>query len=104
VSDVLSFASLAEGCSLVTLEGLAWGVPVIVTPNTGTIEFITDGFEGFVVPICSGAAIVDRLNTLNDNRELLAATSHNAHRAAQAHSLELYRTTCVETVEVGACQ
>ena len=38
---------LREGCALVVLEALACGLPVIITPNTGSLEFVRDGYQGF---------------------------------------------------------
>ena len=101
-ADVLVLPSLAEGCALVVLEALACGLPVIVTPNTGSLEFVRDGCEGFVVPICRADAIADRLNTLNRDRELLAAMSHNAQMTAAMQSWEVYRETWAETVRVAS--
>jgi glycosyltransferase involved in cell wall biosynthesis len=97
-SDVLVLPSLAEGCALVVLEALACGLPVVVTPNTGSLEFVRDGCEGFIVPICNADAIADRLNTMNSDRELLAELSSNAHRTASRKSWESYRANWAEAV------
>jgi glycosyltransferase involved in cell wall biosynthesis len=97
-ADVLVLPSLTEGCALVVLEALACGLPVIVTPNTGSLEFVRDGCEGFVVPIGSSDAIADRLNALNRNRELLAAMSRNAHATAAEKSWENYRANWANAV------
>ena len=103
-ADVLVLPSLAEGCALVVLEALACGLPVVVTPNTGSEEFVRDGCEGFVVPICHAGAIADRLNTMNRDRELLAAMSRNAFAAAEARSWKSYRDRWAEAVEAAACK
>jgi starch synthase len=97
-AEVLVLPSLTEGCALVVLEALACGLPVIVTPNTGSLEFVRDGREGFVVPICSSDAIAERLHTLNVNRELLAEMSRNAHAAAAEKSWESYRARWADAV------
>jgi UDP-glucose:(heptosyl)LPS alpha-1,3-glucosyltransferase len=39
-----------DACSLVTIEGLAAGLPVITTAMNGASELITDGRSGFVLP------------------------------------------------------
>jgi hypothetical protein len=101
-ADVLVLPSLAEGCSLVTLEAIACGLPVIVTPNTGTLEFVRDGCEGFIVPIRSADAIAECLNTLNSHRELLATMSSNAQKTAQANSWEQYRATWANALKAGS--
>jgi starch synthase len=97
-ADVLVLPSLAEGCALVVLEALACGLPVIVTPNTGSLEFVRDGYEGFVVPICNAEAIADRLNQLNRDRDLLASMSQCARRTATEKSWEVYRNEWAEAV------
>jgi glycosyltransferase involved in cell wall biosynthesis len=97
-ADVLALPSLTEGCALVVLEALACGLPVIVTPNTGALEFVHDGVEGFVVPICQSDAIADRLHTLHRNRELLAAMSRNGQATAAEKSWEAYRANLADTV------
>jgi starch synthase len=102
-SDVLVLPSLAEGLALVVPEALACGLPVIVTPNTGALEFVTDGNEGFVVPICRADAIADRLQILHRNRELLAVMSQNAQATAAQKSWESYRANLAQTVRSAIC-
>jgi glycosyltransferase involved in cell wall biosynthesis len=97
-ADVLVLPSLAEGCALVVLEAAACGLPVIVTPNTGALEFVRDGCEGYAVPICSSEAIADRLHSLHENREMLASMSRNAHATAAGRSWESYRAKLAATV------
>jgi alpha-maltose-1-phosphate synthase len=97
-ADVLVLPSLAEGCALVVLEAAACGLPVIVTPNTGAIEFVRDGREGYVVPICNSDAIADRLHSLHEDREMLAAMSRDAQATAAGRSWEGYRAKLAETV------
>jgi len=103
-ADVLVLPSLAEGCALVVLEALAGGLPVIITPNTGSLEFVRDGSEGFIVPICRADAIADRLNTLDRNRELLAEMSRNAQATAAENSWKRYRDKWAEAVRAASWQ
>ena len=97
-ADVLVLPSLTEGCALVVLEALACGLPVIVTPNTGSLEFVRDGCEGYVVPICSSDAIIDRLHSLHRDRERLAAMSRAAQATAAEKSWESYRANLADTL------
>jgi alpha-maltose-1-phosphate synthase len=46
--DIYVFPTLVEGSSLSIYEALASGLPVVTTPNAGSI--VRDGVEGFVVP------------------------------------------------------
>jgi starch synthase len=90
-ADVLVLPSLSEGCALVVLEALACGLPVVVTPNTGSLAFVRDGREGFVVPICQAEAIAERLEVLHQDRELLSEMSRWAQATAAENSWENYR-------------
>jgi alpha-maltose-1-phosphate synthase len=104
-SDVLVLPSLCEAFGLVVTEAMACGLPVILTPNVGAADLVSDGREGFVVPICSSDAIAERLHTLHRDRELLAAMSRNAQATAADRSWESYRSNFAETVEaIVACQ
>jgi len=104
-SDVLVLPSLCEAFGLVVTEAMACGLPVILTPNVGAADLVSDGCEGFVVPICSSEAIAKRLHTLHRDRELLAAMSRNAQATAADRSWESYRRNFAETVgTVVACQ
>lgn len=102
-ADVLVLPSLSEGCALVVLEALACGLPVIVSPNTGSLSFVHDGREGFVVPICNAQAIAERLEILHKNREMLVEMSRQAQVTAAAHSWENYRTTWASSLRSLAC-
>jgi alpha-maltose-1-phosphate synthase len=50
-ADVFIFPSLEEGLVMTALEAMACGLPVILTPNTGTNDFVIEGVNGSVVPI-----------------------------------------------------
>jgi glycosyltransferase involved in cell wall biosynthesis len=94
--DVLVFPSLFEGFGLVILEAMAQGVPVITTPNTAGPEVIAEGEDGFVVPIRSVDAIVERLELLAADRGRLRDMSVAAKRKAAALTWETYGRGIVE--------
>jgi len=98
-ADILVLPSLAEGCALVVLEALACGLPVIVTPNTGVLDYMQDGREGFVVPIRDADSIAERLSTISRDRALLARMSQSAQITAAARSWEAYRNTWAATIK-----
>jgi glycosyltransferase involved in cell wall biosynthesis len=75
-ADVLVLPSLSEGSANVCYEALVCGLPVITTPNAGSV--VRDGVDGFIVPIRSAEAIAGRLEQLAADRNLLAALSRNA--------------------------
>lgn len=69
-ASVFVLPSVEEGLALVVGEAMACGCPVIASTNTGASELITDGVEGFIVPIRSPKLIADRLQQLADQPEL----------------------------------
>jgi len=62
-ADVFAFPSLAEGSALATYEALATGLPVVTTPNSGSV--VRDGIEGYLVPPRDTDALCDRLSKLH---------------------------------------
>lgn len=70
-SDVFVFPSLAEGSAIVTYEALAAGLPVVTTPNAGSV--VRDGVDGYVVPARDVDALCDRIRHLYENRDLVRA-------------------------------
>lgn len=95
-ADVFVLPSIVEGSATVTYEALISGIPVITTPNTGSI--VRDGVDGFVVPIRDPAALATAMARYHEDRDLLAR-----HRAAMAESrrmagLERYREDLVRVV------
>lgn len=70
-ADVFCLPSLCEGSAMVTYEAMAMGLPVITTPNSGSI--VQDGVNGFLFPARDPDAIVaaiekcrPRLDDAND--------------------------------------
>jgi glycosyltransferase involved in cell wall biosynthesis len=77
-ASVLVLPSIQEGMALVQAQALACGVPIIGTEHSGAADLITDGVEGFVVPIRDADAIAERLVTLQEEpalRESMAAAA-----------------------------
>jgi glycosyltransferase involved in cell wall biosynthesis len=78
-----------EGSATVTYEALAAGLPVICTPNTGSV--VRNGVDGFVVPIRDPDAIVDAIEMLSENRSLLETMSSRAKERSGSFDLASYR-------------
>ena len=76
--DIAVQPSLEEGMSMVVLQILACGVPVIATTNTGAKDVILDEFNGFVIPIRSSSQIKDKIELCFNHPELLEFMKVNA--------------------------
>jgi starch synthase len=96
--DVLIFPSLFEGFGLVLTEALEQGLPVIATPNTAAPDLISDGVEGWIVPIRSADAIADKLSMLYESAELREEMSKAALRRAAELKWEGYESALAERV------
>lgn len=87
-ADVFLLPSLCEGSATVTYEALAHGLPVICTPNTGSV--VRDGRDGYIVPAGDLAAIVERLDLLHTKPELLSLLSNSARLTAAEFTVAAY--------------
>jgi len=67
-ATVFAFPSIEEGSALVTYEALACGLPVVTTPNAGSV--VQDGIEGFIVPIQDVGALAAALERLRADKRL----------------------------------
>jgi glycosyltransferase involved in cell wall biosynthesis len=86
--------SLADSYGLVVSEAMAAGLPVIVSENTGMSDFITDGREGYIVPIRDSDKIAERLTFLHANRDRGAAMGAAGAATARALDWNNYRMIC----------
>ncbi len=97
--SVFVFPSLMEGFGLVILEAMACGIPVITTPNTGGLDIIDDGVDGFIVPIRDVEALKDRIQWCYDHPDELAQMGIMARKKAEQLTWGLYRERLAEKVK-----
>ncbi len=97
-ANVLVFPSLVEGFGLVLTEAMACGIPIITTPNTAGPDIITDGVEGFIVPIRDEAALQEKIEWCYQNPSALAEMGRAARRRAEQLTWRKYR--CQLTHEI----
>lgn len=87
-ADVFLLPTLCEGSATVCYEALAAGLPVITTPNAGSV--VRDGLDGFIVPIRDPEAIAEKLEILARDRDLLKWMSNNARNRAREFTVKEY--------------
>lgn len=73
---VFALLSLEEGMARTALEAMASGLPVILTPNTGTADLVTPGENGEIVPIRDPAAAAAAIITCHE-RQLASGPPQN---------------------------
>lgn len=99
-ADIFVFPTLAEGCALVHLESLACGVPVITTPNCGSI--VRDGVDGYIVPIRDPIALADAIQRLLENRALRNQMATNARERAREFTWARFGERLLKTLGAGS--
>lgn len=87
-ADIFVLPSLEEGSALVTYEALASGLPVVTTPNAGSV--VRNDQEGIIVPVRDVAALATALETLRTNTAQRQEMGRAARRRAEAFSWEAY--------------
>lgn len=98
-SSVLVLPSIEDGFGLVILEGLASGIPVIASVNTGGPDVIRDGTEGFLVPIRDSTSLRERLLHLYEHKDARCSMGEEARRRAEEFSEEAYGDRLVSAYE-----
>lgn len=62
--DVLILPSLSEGFGMVIAEALSAGLPVIATSNSVAGDIVSNGVNGYLIPIRSAEAITDAIRSI----------------------------------------
>ncbi len=84
-SNLFVLPTLSDGFALTQIEAMAYGLPVIATPNCG--EVVTDGLDGFIVPAYEADLLVDAFRRYLAQPELLQEQSIAAREKARQFNL-----------------
>ena len=87
-ADVFLLPSVCEGSATVVYEALAAGLPVVTTPNAGSV--VRDGIDGFICPHGDIDQLCDKLMLLARDRERRREMSQQAVIRARDHDLAGY--------------
>lgn len=98
-ANVLVLPSLVEGLALVQLEAMACGIPLITTPNAGGSDIVTDGVEGFIIPIRAVDVLKEKLEWCYRHPDELAQMGRAARRKAEQLTWDLYRQRLIKQVQ-----
>lgn len=82
--DVVVLPSLFEGLPLAVLEGMAAGKPVVATAVPGTLEVVTDGRTGLLVPAADPVALAAAVRRVLTEPGLAAALGTAGRAAVRA--------------------
>ena len=99
-SHVFVFPTRYEGMGLTVLQAMACGLPVITTDHgPGTV--VRDGVDGFIIPVDSPAAIIDKLEYLYQHPDERARMGKNASRRASLFSWDNYASAAADAIFEG---
>lgn len=82
-AHIVCLPSYREGMPLSLAEAAACGRPVVTTDAPGCREVVTDGVNGFLVPVRDSAALADALRKLIDDPALRAEMGRRGRERAE---------------------
>jgi glucose-1-phosphate thymidylyltransferase len=88
LADIFVLPSLWEGLSLMLLEAMAAGNPILGTAISGTSELIVDGVNGFLVPPGDSTALAEKLDQLVVDDALRSGLSRGSRKEVQKFSIQ----------------
>jgi glycosyltransferase involved in cell wall biosynthesis len=93
-SDLFVFPTIEEGSALVVYEALACGLPVITTPNAGSV--VRNGEEGLIVPIRDVEALCLNMQRLREEVELRRHMQQAARKRIEEFTWAHYQARLIE--------
>lgn len=91
--SIYAMTSHFEGLPMVLLEAQALGLPIVsYALPSGPRDIVTDGNDGFLIPVGDKVAFAQRLSQLMDSVELREQMSVAAHRASERYGLDRIMT------------
>jgi glycosyltransferase involved in cell wall biosynthesis len=81
--DLVAIPSLQEGLSILAIEALACGCPVVASRVGGLPEIIRDGHTGLLVPPCDPPALAEAIIRVLNNRQLAAQLGKAGRRLVE---------------------
>lgn len=86
--DVFVLPTLSDGFAITQIEAMAYGLPVVATPNCGLV--VNEGVTGRIVPARNSEALANALSDLSRNPSLVAQMSGRCLEAVKDYSVEAY--------------
>jgi glycosyltransferase involved in cell wall biosynthesis len=85
-ADLFVLPTLSDGFALTQLEAMAYGLPVIATPNCG--EVVSDGVDGLIVPASDAIALAEAFQLLLQDPAKLEAMIAATQAKVEQFSLD----------------
>jgi glycosyltransferase involved in cell wall biosynthesis len=95
--DVFVLPTLSDGFAITQIEALAYGLPVIVTPNCGRV--VQDGETGFVIPCYSAESLAEAVLRFVEDPGLIDAMRPKCLAEAGKYTVEAYADSLVSILD-----
>ena len=97
-ADIFVLPTLAEGMAIAHVEAMSYGLPVITTPNCGSV--ISDSKEGFIVPIRESEILALKIEEIVENRTLRNQMSQRCKKKAMKYTWENYSKNLLSALSI----
>jgi len=95
-ANVFLLPSVCEGSATVTYEAMQYGLPLIVTKNTGSL--VRDGIEGFVIETGTSDGLITALENIISNPSLIEEFSKNSFLRCTVANLDSYESRLMQAL------
>lgn len=106
--DLFVFPTIQDGFAVVLAQANAAALPILTTPNCCGPDLIREGRTGWVLPIRSPQAFIERLHWCDTHREELAEMVRNIYQQFQprtwADVAADFESVCAEAITSNGCQ
>ncbi len=80
MTSVFVLPSYREGTPRTVLEAMAMGKPIITADTPGCRETVTDGYNGFLVPVKNPGALADKMGYFIEHPEKITEMGYNSYK------------------------
>jgi glycosyltransferase involved in cell wall biosynthesis len=98
-ADVLVLPSRHDSFGRVVVEGMATGLPALVSEHVGAKEVLREGESGWVVPAEDAEVLADRMQWCATHPDAVADMQAAAAAAAQHYTWAAYRERVTDVLE-----
>lgn len=97
-ADVFVLPSLGEGLAQVGIEAMASGLPIICSENSGVNDIVTEGKEGFVIPVSDSKSLRDKMQWFIDHKDHIEAMGRSACETGHQYTWEYYEQNAAAAI------
>lgn len=99
-ADLFALPSLSEGMSLVGLEAMASGLPLLCSRNCGVNDVVIENVNGWILDEISKQGILTKINFINKNRKTIIEMGYSARKTAEKYSWDNYYKKMIDTLNL----